>query len=114
MDKKYYNNEHLLYLGNYVPQDHPFMKMGKDELLKVYDPLLIKINKDYKSQIIDLIFFGFFCPADHSGQLFKNCSAILTPLKMSIWLICSRLSLDRGTNYAVEMGEKVADLILNH
>jgi len=29
MDKKYYNDEHLLYLGNYVPQDHPFMKMGK-------------------------------------------------------------------------------------
>src|SRR3989344_5724234 len=57
MDSKNYNNEHFIYLGNYLSYDHPFMKMDKKKLLKLYDPILSKINKKYKLDIIDTELF---------------------------------------------------------
>jgi len=120
MDKKYYNNEHIVYIGNYVPHDHPYMKMTADELLKIYEPYLLKINPNFK-----------FLASRRSGQisnfkLFKapfaqpiipvNYSKIVppfeTPLK-NVYLanIQQVYPWDRGTNYAIELGEKVAKLI---
>src|SRR6202011_5378621 len=40
MDKKHYNNEHLIYLGNYLPHTHKYFSMKPHELLQQYDPLL--------------------------------------------------------------------------
>ena len=42
MDKKHYNNEHLVYLGNYLPYDSKRFTMEKDEVLKLFDPFLKK------------------------------------------------------------------------
>lgn len=113
MDKKYYNNEHLIYLGNYLPHSHPFMKMDKTKLLEVYDPLLRKINKNYKSSIIDTFLFAVpfaqtIIPVNYS----KLIPPFETPLK-NVYLanIQQVYPWDRGTNYAVELGEKVADII---
>ena len=114
MDKKYYNNEHLVYLGNYLPYDHPFMSKNKKELLDIYDPLLKKINKNYKSYIIDTHLFSVpfaqpIIPINYS----KIIPPFETPLK-NVYLanIQQVYPWDRGTNYAVELGEKVSDLIL--
>jgi len=115
MDKKNYNNEHIVYLGNYLPFDHEYMKMSAEELLKIYDPILKRINKNYKSSIID-------------GHLFKvpfaqpiipvNYSKIVPPFETpipNIYLanIQQVYPWDRGTNYAVELGQKVAAKVSN-
>ena len=114
MEKKYYKNEHLVYLGNYLPRDHPFMSMDKKDLLKKYDPLLRKINKKYKSNLIGTQLFSVpfaqpIIPINYS----KIMPKFKTPLK-NIYLanIQQVYPWDRGTNYAVELGEKVADAIL--
>ena len=114
MDKKNYNNEHLVYLGNYLPHDHPYMKMTENELLKIYDPYLRKINPSYRSSLI-------------SSHLFKvpfaqpiipvNYSKIIPPFKTplnNVYLanIQQVYPWDRGTNYAIELGEKVAQLVI--
>ena len=116
MDKKYYNNEHLVYLGNYLPYTHPFMRMDKNELLKTYDVLLKKINNQYKSQLIETHLFSVpfaqpIIPINYS----KLIPPIKTPLK-NVYLanIQQVYPWDRGTNYAVELGEKAADIILNN
>ncbi len=115
MEKKYYNNEHLVYLGNYLPHNHPFMHMDKNDLLNIYDSLLKKINKTYKSEIIDTHLFSVpfaqpIIPTNYS----KIIPPFETPLK-NVYLanIQQVYPWDRGTNYAVELGEKVADLILD-
>lgn len=36
MNKKHYNNEHLLYLGNYLSLDEEKYSMTKDQLLKLF------------------------------------------------------------------------------
>ena len=114
MKKKYYNNEHLVYLGNYLPYNHPFMHMDKNDLLKIYDALLTKINKTYKSNIIDTHLFSIpfaqpIIPINYS----KIIPPFKTPLK-NVYLanIQQVYPWDRGTNYAVELGEKVAAVIL--
>lgn len=114
MDKKYYNNEHLIYVLNYLPQNHPYLQLNKDDLLKIYDPLLSKINKTYKSNHIDT--YLFFAP--HAQPVIPtNYSKIVppfeTPLKgVSLANMQQVYPWDRGTNYAVELGEKVANAIL--
>lgn len=114
MKKKYYNNEHLVYVGNYLPLNHPFMRMGKRDLLKTYDILLTKINKTYKSSLIDTHLFSVpfaqpIVPVNYS----KIKPPFETPLK-NVYLanIQQVYPWDRGTNYAIELGNKVADAIL--
>jgi len=113
MDKKNYNNEHIVYLGNYLPLDHEYMKMGKDELLKIFDPWLKKINPDYQSSIINYELFKVpfaqpIIPVNYS----KIVPPFETPLP-NVYLanIQQVYPWDRGTNYAVELGQKIAKLI---
>jgi protoporphyrinogen oxidase len=115
IEKKYYNNEHLLYVGNYLPNDHPFMQMDKDNLLKKYDVLLKKINSEYKSSIIQThLFSDYFAqpivPTNYSNLI----PPFETPLK-NVYLANMQqiYPWDRGTNYAVELGEKIASIILD-
>lgn len=113
IDKKFYNHEHIVYLGNYLHPNHPYMEMAADKLLKIYDPYLQRINKSYKSQVISykLIKDDFaqpIIPLNYS----KIIPSFTTPIK-NIYLANMQqvYPWDRGTNYAVELGEKVAKLI---
>lgn len=110
MDKKYYNNEHLLYLGNYLPQDHRYFSMDKKQLLKEFDPLLQKINPDYQKTIIGSELFKVpfaqpIIPINYS----KKILPFQTPIK-NLYLANMQqvYPWDRGTNYAVELGQKIA------
>ena len=113
MDKKNYNNEHIVYLGNYLPFSHEYMKMSAKELLKIYDPILRKINPTYQlsiinSQLFKVPFAQPIIPVNYS----KIVPPLQTPLK-NVYLanIQQVYPWDRGTNYAVELGQKVAELI---
>jgi len=115
MDKKYYNNEHIVYLGNYLPSTHPYMKMDGKELLKIYDPFLKKINPDYQLSIINL---HLFTTPFAQPIIPINYSKIMPPFETSlksVYLanIHQVYPWDRGTNYAVELGKKVALIISN-
>jgi protoporphyrinogen oxidase len=113
MDRKNYNNEFLLYLGNYKDRNDKFFSMTKEEILKLFDPYLKKINHDYSKNILG---FEFFKDPFAQPIIPINYSKLLpshkTPLK-NVYLanIEQVYPWDRGTNYAVELGQKVADLI---
>lgn len=113
MDKKNYNNENLVYAGKYLPFDHPYFSKTKEELLAIYDPFFKKINKDYKKSLIDYCLFKSsfaqpIIPVNYS----KIIPPFETPLK-NVYLanIQQVYPWDRGTNYAVELGKKVAKMI---
>ncbi len=113
IDKKYYNNEHLLYLGNYRASDDLYFKITKEELLKIFDLYLKKINPDYAKNIIGYQLFKApfaqpIIPVNYS----KILPSFKTPFK-NVFLanIEQVYPWDRGTNYAVELGQKVAKLV---
>lgn len=115
MDKKHYNQEHLVYLGNYLPANHQYFSLTKNEILKKYDSFLRRINPDYKKSLID---FEAFKVPFAQPIIPVNYSKIIpphrTPLK-NVYLanIQQVYPWDRGTNYAVELGEKISNLIIN-
>ena len=111
MDSKYYGNQHILYIGNYLPYDHPFLKMTKEQLLKKFLPYLKKLNSKFLILNSEL-FIGPFAQPIVTVDYPNLIPSFKTPLK-NIYL--ANLDMvypwDRGTNYAVEMGEKIADMI---
>jgi len=112
MDKKNYNNEHIVYLGKYLSPDDDYYKMDADTLLSTYDTLLRKINPQYKKSLIGYHLFKTpFAQSIVSLDYSKMIPPFKTPLK-NVYLanIQQVYPWDRGTNYAVELGEKVVDL----
>ncbi len=115
MDKKNYDNEHLLYLGNYRPMDDEYFQMDELAMLKRFTPFLKKLNPDFDKNIIGAKLFKApfaqpIIPINYS----KIIPPMITPIK-DVYLanIEQVYPWDRGTNYAVELGQKVSELILN-
>lgn len=113
MDKKYYNNEHIVYLGNYLPHDHQYMKKTAEEILEIYDSFLKKLNPSYR---LSLITYHLFKDSFAQPIIPVNYSKIIPPFETpleNIYLANMQqiYPWDRGTNYAVELGEKIARLV---
>lgn len=113
MSSQHYNGDHLLYIGNYLPEGHPFLKMSAKDLLAVFDPYLKKINPTYQSSVIDYqSYFAPFAQPIVSTSYKQQMPKFHTPLA-NIYL--ANLDMvypwDRGTNYAIELGEKIAKII---
>ncbi len=115
MNKKHYNNEHLVYIGNYAFTQEK-LNWDKKKLLALYDPFLKKINPEYDSNLIDYALFKApfaqpIVPMNYS-KLMPNMT---TPLPHVFLANIEQVyPWDRGTNYAVELGEKVAALVLSN
>lgn len=113
MNKKNYDNEHLLYLGNYMETSDKRFSMSKEALLKLYDPWLKKIKPNYKTSIISSeLFHAPFAQPIIKPKYSKHIPPFTTPLE-NVYLanIQQVYPWDRGTNYAVELGEKITRLI---
>jgi len=113
MKKKYYNNEHIVYLGNYLSPKHPYFSMGEKEIMEIFHPFLDELHPGYKKDIIGIDIFKTpfaqpIIPVNYS----KIIPPMTTPLP-NVYLanIQQVYPWDRGTNYAAELGEKVANLI---
>ena len=116
MDKKNYNNEYLIYLGNYLPYDSKRFAMERDEVLKLFDPFLRKINPNYKKHLIS---YELFKAPFAQPIIPTNYSHMIPPMKTpleNVYLanIEQVYPWDRGTNYAVELGQRVAKLANNN
>jgi len=113
IEKKNYNNERLLYVGKYLKANHKYFSKSREELMKIYKPYLMKINKDFEKSIIDYeVFKAPFAQPIIPTNYSKMIPPFKTPLK-NVYLanIQQVYPWDRGTNYAVELGEKIAKSI---
>jgi protoporphyrinogen oxidase len=113
IDKKHYHGNHIVYVGNYLPHTHRYFRMNADQLLKEYDPFLKKIKADYADSLLSATIFKvpFAQPI-----VTKNFSHRILPIQTPIeHVYLSNMQQvypwDRGTNYAVEWGERAADKI---
>jgi protoporphyrinogen oxidase len=111
---KHYGNSHLIYLGNYLPEGDSRLKLTDRQLLKLYLPYLQKINPKIRPDWIikatrfQAPFAQPVFPVNYSKQLpsIKTKNSRVFVANMSLvypW--------DRGTNYAVELGQKAAQTI---
>ena len=113
MDKKYYNNEHIVYFGNYLSVSHPFFKMDSAELLNTYHPFLKQINPTYRKEIIEVYLFKTpFAQPIIPLRYSKMLPSFQTPMK-NVYLANMQqvYPWDRGTSHAVDLGERIAEII---
>jgi len=113
IDPKHYGDKHILYIGNYLPESHPYLKMSAKELLKVYQPYLKKISPNYQLPTTHYqLFTQPFAQPIVTPDYQKLIPSFKTPLK-GVYLanIDMVYPWDRGVNYALELGEKTANEI---
>ncbi|RJQ35879.1 FAD-dependent oxidoreductase [Candidatus Microgenomates bacterium] len=114
INPSHYINQHLIYIGNYLPIDHPYFKLSPEQLLKIYTPYLKKINPNFELCILNFeLFSAPFAQPIISLNYSKIVPPFETPLE-NIYLANMQqvYPWDRGTNYAVEMGERIAKIVI--
>ena len=113
--KNNYANKTILYLGNYLEDGDPRLSLSDEALLKLYVPYLKKINKKFKKEWISRV-FRFKEP--YAQPVFPVNYSMLVPKfrAQTKNLYVANMSMvypfDRGTNYAVKMGNDVAKMML--
>ena len=115
LPREHYGGDHLVYCGDYLPPDHEYFRLPKDELLERFLPSLTRFNPRFDRSWIKQSWLWrteYAQPVpllNHS----RNIPAIKTPLD-GLWLasMSQVYPWDRGTNYAVELGRRVARMVL--
>lgn len=113
-DRSHYGNKTILYLGNYLSQNDKRLGLKEEKMLDLYEPYLKKINPKFerawikKNWFFESPFAQPVFPTNYSKQIPSSRTGISG-------LVIANMSMvypwDRGTNYAVELGQKVAKII---
>jgi protoporphyrinogen oxidase len=117
INKSYFGGKHIAYIANYLPDNHPYLNLTTNQLLNTYLPYLKKINPEFNFQSSKTKYQLFSEP--YAQPVFtKNYSFIkpdfITPIPNTYLANMDMVyPWDRGTNYAIELGYKVADIIQN-
>lgn len=113
--KKHYGGSHLVYVGNYVDDQDPRLKMSHEELVSYYSKHLKALNPAFmpKKDIIQAFSFkGGYAQPIFDKEFLTNKPDFRTPVKgFYIANLDMTYPYDRGTNYAVALGKKVVDLL---
>ncbi len=112
---EHYGGEHLVYCGDYLPPDHPYFSMSPEELLRTFLPALPRFNPAFRPEWVRR-YWAFWEPYAQP-VVPVNYSRMIPDLRAPLpGLYFASMSQvypwDRGTNYAVEMGRRVARMIL--
>ena len=117
IDRQHYGGDHLVYCGDYLRPDHPYMQLSKEALLELYLPALQEINPAFERDWIrtSYLFRENYAqpvpPVNHS----ENIPSLQTPMPNLYFASMSQVyPWDRGTNYAVEIGRRAASLLMNN
>ncbi|MBE7551071.1 MAG: NAD(P)/FAD-dependent oxidoreductase [Anaerolineales bacterium] len=115
IDPRHYDGDHIVYCGDYLPPEHEYFSLSKEELLAHFLPSLARFNAKFdpgwvkESWLFRAKYAQPVPPVNHSA----NIPPLETPIPGLYWASMSQVyPWDRGTNYAVEIGRRVARLML--
>jgi protoporphyrinogen oxidase len=115
MDRKHYGGNHLTYVGNYLPDGHKYLKMNKEQLLKEFMPYIKRLCPTMNQKLItnNYLYTVPFAQPVHQINYSKRAPKLITPVPhVFLANMDSIYPWDRGTNYAVELGQKAAAAII--
>ena len=116
VSKENFGGDHILYCGDYLETSHEYFKLSDEELLDRFIPGIQRINPDFKRDWIRKTWVHrakYAQPVplvNHS----KNIPSIRTPIAGLYFASMSQVyPWDRGTNFAVEIGRKAAQMMID-
>jgi protoporphyrinogen oxidase len=116
MDRARYNGDHLIYCGDYVPPDHEYFQLSEAELIERFAAVLPTFNPAFTPDWIRKAWVfraPYAQPVPYINHS-QHIPALQTPLPGVYWASMSQVyPWDRGTNYAVELGRRVARAMLS-
>ena len=113
--KDHFNNETIIYAGDYLPNGHEYFNLSADELLEKLIPGFRKINPDFSE---DWIIGASKFQSDYAQPVpFVNHSQAIpsmeTPLSGLYFISMSQIyPWDRGMNFAVKWANDLAEKII--
>ena len=115
--KERYNNETIIYAGDYLPRGHEYFSLTAEELLEKLKPGFKRINPEFsESWIIGATKFA----ADYAQPVpfvnhSKSIPAMKTPLPGLYFISMSQIyPWDRGMNFAVRWANELAREIIGN
>lgn len=112
---EHFGGDHILYCGDYLDPEHENFGLSKEQLLERFLPALPRINPAFTPDWVRdswLFRTNYAQPipeVGHSG----NIPAIQTPVPGLYFASMSQVyPWDRGTNFAVEIGRRVAGMVM--
>ena len=114
MPPEVYGGKHILYLSNYLSSDSPLFSLSTDELLREYLPHVQRINPEFDLDWVEESWLF----SDDAGQPIVTCNYSQqvpdhqTPIKGLYLANTTQIyPEDRGMNYSVHLGQKIADIV---
>ncbi len=111
----YFGGDHIVYVGDYLPVDHPYFEMTEEALEENFIPQLKRFNPAFSPEWVNQTWLArtkYAQPVplvNHS----ENIPAIRTPIKGLYFASMSQVyPWDRGTNFAVEIGRRAARMMI--
>jgi protoporphyrinogen oxidase len=114
MDRSHYGGDHLIYCGDYMPVDHEYFKLTEAQLVERFTAMLSKVNPAFSPDWIRRawVFRAPYAQPVPTVNHSRNIPPLETPLLGLYWASMSQVyPWDRGTNFAVEIGRRVAGLM---
>lgn len=111
MDKKHYGDKVVIYLGNYLVDGDKRLGMTDEQLFKLYLPYIKKINPKFSESWVtrkwkwQAPFAQPVFPTNYSKQIPGH----EVDTKTYVANMSMVYPFDRGTNYAVKMGQDVTE-----
>ncbi len=115
INKNNYGDNHIIYISNYMTEENKLYNVSKEEMLQEYMKYLTQINKDFTMEnVIDYFVFD-----EKYAQPIIECKysefIMKDKLENENIYLCTMPQIypeDRGMNYAIKLGNKVADEIV--
>lgn len=115
IDKKNYNNKEIYYIAGYFEHESAFFSLSDEELTENWFEHLSRIIPSFDKKKIDNTFIFRFKNAQHivDTNYKQKIPTYETPIPNVYLSNFSQIyPEDRGTNYAVREGKKLAEIIL--
>lgn len=110
-----YGGLHLVYFGNYLPMDHPLFGQSDQEVVDTYVSAICRIRPEFEASWIKQhwVFRAPFAQPIVTTQYLDTLPPHRTPLP-GVFLanMAHVYPQDRGQNYSLRLGERMARLML--
>ena len=116
IDKSHYGGKHIVYLSNYLGKESPMYSMSREELMAEYLPHLKRLNPDFEESWIEEYYYHREEAAQPivTTNYTEKIPAHRTPIDRLYLANTTQIyPEDRGTNYSVRLGKRIAKLVLD-
>jgi len=116
IDRRHYGGDHIIYCGDYVTPDHPYLTMSQEEMERLFVGVLHRFNPDFRPEWVrrSWLFRARYAQPVPGLNHSRAIPDLRTPLPGLYFASMSQVyPWDRGTNYAVEIGRRAAQALLD-